>query len=482
MTSFKDGRFAFLDADQRLRVESECRSNNYSLFYGGEVHAFAINEAQSMIALACPSDAATGLGPSEGANKERCCIRLFRIAEDALGDLLAELNVPTANQLLWVGERFLVASCPSSLTTIMELTAKLKLKIFVQDKGKYPFTVGGLLGLVSGADGSAPTIEMWDLQKNKRVETIKLGKKPSGTGSKHKCGSKGGGVLPGTGNVRIVGSCSSGNFAVLGNSDGSFEAIYGGSKSSVKLLTRVVTRRCSSSQLAKGNPQRGTNQSPNGSSPRSNSVLCIAPSPSHVLVALGNTGEIGRYSYLKKDTTLHEEGTSLVGDENALVALSQARYLVRKSPEEGKPTESPSLVKKPTYVPYPIVLSTSAANALAGTAAGVKGGNGVAATEGSPSGFHPVGGEPTEGASGGKGDVGEEEGVPEKKKRKRKRNKKKSVGADDDSSDGGPRKEGARDDDGVHNDGSDGFSAIGLIAGICCVAVAVAVIQLRRRS
>lgn len=456
MTSFKDGRFIFIDDNQHLRVESRGEPNSFQLLYGGVTLAFAVSKAQSAVALVCPSDAATGLSPSECSNGEKCCVRLFNLDEDGLSDLVAELEVPKCNRILWVRENFLVTSFPGALTTIIELTKKLKLRVFVQDKGGFPFTVGTLLGLVSGVGTSgSPSVDIWDLQKNKRTETVRLPKRPSDRRGRE--GKKATGmVVSESGAARVVSTSCSGCFVVLERSDGTFDTLYGDGKEPVKLLT-CVEDRPPIGQQSKAN-KRGKN-----STLSVGGMLCVSPSPSHVVVGSTDRGAIERFAHIRKSATLHAEGVMTIAEGDVLIALTHTRCLVRKA--SGNPSAREGAMgapRKAIYMVHPVALTAAVTPAT----------NGDDCKQVNSDGKDALASAAVSSAAEVTG-----EGATRKQK-KRKRNRKKGI-ADAAEQEHAEEKEPAGNgEDGLRDKRE--IPAVVLVAGIACVAVAFVLVQLRR--
>lgn len=370
MSVLKDGRFIFIDAARHLRATTDTARgpSAHGLLYGGEITAFAVNATETRVALACPSNAATGTDPAECADPSKCCVRVFTLTmattpTTTLGDLVAEQEAPAADGLVWLGDWFLIVSSPRAATTVMEVTKKDKLRVVVQDKGTHPFVLGGLLGLVAAAPAgkgttaaTATVVEMWDLHRNKRVATLRLARKAAPQRGKPRSGGGGHGGDSGGG---IVSTCGSGPFAVLGHAAGSFDTLHATGKGAVKLLPR--TRGCTSNGGGGGGGgnQRHKNSSNSSSRPV---VMCRAGVPaSTLIVGSAASHSISLFRYCTETEALVEEGAmTLLNDNNSeetLLALGAPtpvlRCLVQRPPQQRRAGKTVYEVRPVVFAPIP---------------------------------------------------------------------------------------------------------------------------------
>ncbi|GET91944.1 hypothetical protein, conserved [Leishmania tarentolae] len=258
MTTLKDGRFLFIHADRHnLLLEQSAKvasvspsstttvtatatslpasSPTFQLVYGGVVHAFALNAAQSHIAMICPSGSAAATSAAAGhlrGDGPSTVLRLFSFSSGEVGALIDELVTTEACGVVWVGNRHLAldvrlftervhreaaASSPSSMpsdpvtsTILIEVTkTPEKLKYMRQDHATAsPVSVlGSFLCEIRVAKQS---LRFWDLRKEKVT---------------HEC------VLPNRrhrqGKTRVAAAaCSDGPFVFVVNDDWTVHGFY----------------------------------------------------------------------------------------------------------------------------------------------------------------------------------------------------------------------------------------------------------------
>ncbi|KAG5469113.1 hypothetical protein LSCM4_02510 [Leishmania orientalis] len=223
MATLKDGRFMFIHADRRnLLLERQVRavaaspsstatsttaaeksgasaapsptsSLAYQLVYGGVVHAFALNAAQSRIAMVCPrgSEAATSAAARHlrdgGPNT---VLRLFSFSRGEVGELIDELVTAEACDVVWVGHRHLAlevhrscegaggeaaasspstypSSAPTTATVLIEVSKtpeRLK-RVRHDHAAASPVSAPG--SVLCDVHVGKQSLRFWDLQKGK---------------------------------------------------------------------------------------------------------------------------------------------------------------------------------------------------------------------------------------------------------------------------------------------------------------------------
>ncbi|CCW60860.1 unnamed protein product [Phytomonas sp. EM1] len=326
MSVLNDGRFVFTDEKGNLYMESKGDKNSFSLFYGSKALAHAFNEEMGIVALVCPHNDAVLESLHINNDSSRSVLKVYRFDDDNLTELLDEVEIPLASSVLWLKPAYLVVSNPDNLTSIIKFL-KGKLKVVVRDRDIYPFVSLKLLGLLSN---EPPSVHLWDVDRNKKVDSLTL-KNTRGRRGKRKL---------------LRGSCGSGNFAVIANDDGTADVLY-----IVGNSARVLSPSISLS-ITRQNPCDES-----GALAESMRIdpLCVALSSSTVLVGASGGNEILKLKY-KKDGSLKIEDIKKLGNGEELAAISKNRCLIRRIDEDNE--------KKMVFTafPLPTIRTTSSAN------------------------------------------------------------------------------------------------------------------------
>ncbi|KAG5495161.1 hypothetical protein JKF63_02215 [Porcisia hertigi] len=223
MATLRDGRFVFIHAcRQNLLVEQAVKaaavspsststvktaatkgsaaaassppySSTFQVLYGGVVHAFALNAAQSHLALVCPAGSAAAMSPESihlGVDAVKTVLRLFSFSCGEVGELIDELVTEEACDVVWVGNRYLAldvrrsskgidveataasrlsstSSTPSTSIILIEVTrTPEKLKFVRQDEGVVsPVSAPG--SSLCDIHVGRQSLRFWNLKKGK---------------------------------------------------------------------------------------------------------------------------------------------------------------------------------------------------------------------------------------------------------------------------------------------------------------------------
>jgi hypothetical protein len=210
MTTLKDGRFVFIHAERHhLLIEQQVGNGNggaatkntavssplpTQLLYGGTVYAFALNAAQTRIALACPtaSAAVSTVQDPEHHSVSHSVLRLFSFTNNEVGELLGEFMTAVPQRIIWVSERYIalnvitlhdegsrgaVIAAPrvtngragqafSSIILLEVTKSPVKIKLVREDKTSAAPAAGPGSVLCDLCPGKQ-TLRLWDLQRSK---------------------------------------------------------------------------------------------------------------------------------------------------------------------------------------------------------------------------------------------------------------------------------------------------------------------------
>ncbi|KAG5469471.1 hypothetical protein LSCM1_02692 [Leishmania martiniquensis] len=223
MATLKDGRFLFIHADRHhLLLEQHVKTAAGSpssttvpttaaekgnaaatpsstssfasqLVYGGVVHAFAMNAAQSHIAMVCPRGSAAAASATPGHLREdgaNTVLRLFSFARSEVGELIDELVTVEACGVVWVGNRHLAlevhrpregasgeatvcspsshpSSAPSTSTILIEVTKAPERLKWVRHDHAAASPVPAPGSVLCDIHAGKQSLRFWDLQKGK---------------------------------------------------------------------------------------------------------------------------------------------------------------------------------------------------------------------------------------------------------------------------------------------------------------------------
>lgn len=320
MAVLADGRFLFIGENHQLYLETR-DEGSFSLLFGGAIVSFAYNESLGIIALVCPKDLTFGVGTSQ--QQVDTTVRLYTLASDELQDLVAELETPPATQVLWVEDRFVVASNPDGVTSIMEFTGKA-LRLYVQDSGVFPFAALHSLGLVGRGD---QRVTLWDLTKNKAVDAVSLPNRVGKRGFKRS----------------VAATSCTGSFVWVINSDATAHGLYV-AKGTVRLVSPLISDFCSASSFVGKGQEAGQ--------PHCLAVRSLALSPTVVAVGVTGSNTIMKYQYTKSSAELRPIGKCTMKENGVLLAISKDRYLM-KLEQKGKSGAGEYRACELHFTPFP---------------------------------------------------------------------------------------------------------------------------------
>ncbi|KPA81140.1 hypothetical protein ABB37_04484 [Leptomonas pyrrhocoris] len=211
MATLKDGRFVFIHADSHhlllerpsaISDDAATRATSSTplatqLLYGGVVYAFALNKAQTRIAMVCPSvSAAASATPNpERLDAPQAVLRLFSFSNGEVGELLTELITAMAQRVAWVGDRYLALDVPPDKDRSTPFTSPANSKTtpsntsstILVEVGKAPVRLRVIREDTTSASPAAGpgfilcdicttrrSLRLWDLQRNKMMSECQL--------------------------------------------------------------------------------------------------------------------------------------------------------------------------------------------------------------------------------------------------------------------------------------------------------------------
>lgn len=409
MATLKDGRFIFIHADrQHLLIEQSSTAAaaaagaptaagvpvtpvSTHLLYGGVVHAFALNAAQTRIAMICPAysaAAATAVvahnGHPDDAADAQAVLRLFSFAGGEVGELIDELVTVAAQSVVWVADRYLALSrhanaaaapshsdsntttsssaSPAAATVLVEvIKSSQRLRLLREDKTSIAPTAGpgSLLCDVAAARQS---VRLSDLQRSKTMTEAVL--------PNRKCRH---------GKARVAASsCSDGPFLFVANDDWTVHGFYVGRGGSLHaprpMLTQFESQSASQSAAKTGEEEK---EEESQAVPRPAAVpfprLHVRMlSDTQVLLGLTGSPTILQCAY---DPTSKEEGWVLAAKMRLprrlhataqLVGLSKNRCLVcQRAPLEAEDGEEGQEQRRScTYLSLPLEMRSTGKNTV----------------------------------------------------------------------------------------------------------------------
>eukprot|EP00796_Vickermania_ingenoplastis_P011926 gene11926-8207_t len=305
-TSLSDGRFLYRNKSGNILLEARSSSSKFSLLFGGNAAAFAVEESKGLIAVLLHSDGDLQL-----------CV--YRFNGNEMTTLLTKESkkvCPRANQVMWVGEaEFIAVSDTQSGTMLYAFDGEKLVKVSnpplmaMESNGAFPLTTLQYVGVL---DQMKQTTYFYDSQKEKVVETYVVPTAESASGPT---------------NTSVCSTSASKNFVFMCHTDGSLHSVY---------VTKGSVRQLSPMQLEfMGEKEKGQ---------KNLTVLCAALSSGQVFVALDQP--VGgphspllvlRYKYIKKLATLVviEKAVVPCGAGSALLALSVDGRCLLRTPEKG---------------------------------------------------------------------------------------------------------------------------------------------------
>ncbi|EPY26943.1 hypothetical protein AGDE_11014 [Angomonas deanei] len=305
----KTGLFYYIDENTKhVYVEQKADPGTFAVLYGSPVEAVAWKADGKQVALLCKSDAATEVGVHQNktthtpSSEAKSVIRVFGVAgkECLLGDLLDELIIPEATELVWMTDvDYIVASKPQTFSTVVSVKGG-KLKFSLRDDGVLPFAVKQTLALLNAEKQS---VTFWDMQKNESVEVFNLPNRKARKGT-----------------TRTVSStCSSGNFAFLMNDDATVHSACI-TKNAIAHLTPMLAHFSPFCRRPRKDEEVYAFEG-------SYRVMAHALPSNQVLVGVMGSPDIYKFEYHKQETALKPLEKLHIPHEEVLLALGADRYL-----------------------------------------------------------------------------------------------------------------------------------------------------------